>query len=338
MRRRCWLVSRHRNIGTNETDGFFCPARRRPAAILYVLPGAATTQGEKRRRFMFRYFCVVILGAALVLSLSIPLPAFAAANRCATPLTDQNIPAHFTRLARLQMALEYSTAAVDIRQVQLHAVDRDMVRVDAFVHVTKAGAENATPFWITGWLSRCQGTLIVRGNSWLADGRLIAPRYRVQQLPGRGLVLGRDDAPLHVIAFVDSRCPHCHRLIGYARELLKRGAIRIELRQVAYLETAVEAVQDVRLYETVLFNTRPGGLGVEDYLNMLSELNSTLPADTHAPDYAKALALIQTNTATARDVLHVSAVPAVLVLDKKASGEYRLTGLAEMNRLFQPEL
>lgn len=270
--------------------------------------------------------------------LSLCMPLAAAENICAHPLTDHDAPAHFTRLARLQMTMEYGAAAVDIRKVQLHPVDRDVVRVDAFVQVTKADAGNAASFWITGWLSRCQGTLIVRGNTWLADGRLSAPRYTVQQLPGRGLVLGKDSAPLQVIAFVDSRCPHCHRLIGYARDLLKTGAIRIEFRQVAYLETAVEALKDARLNETALFNTRPGGLSAEDYLDMVGELNSTLEIDTTTPDYAKALTLIQTNTSTARDVLHVSAVPAVLVLDKKSSGEYRLTGLAEMNRLLQPEL
>lgn len=278
------------------------------------------------------------LFAVLLLSLAIQLSAFAAENICAQPLADQDAPAHFTRLARLQMAMEYGTATVDIRKVQLHPVDRDVVRMDAFVQVTKIGADNAASFWITGWLSRCQGTLIVRGNTWLADGRLVTPRYTVQQLPGRGLVLGKDTAPLKVIAFVDSRCPHCHRLIAYARDLLKIGAIRIEFRQVAYLETAVEAVKDARLYETSLFNTRPGGLGAEDYLDMVGELNSTLEVDANAPDYEKALALIQTNTSTARDVLHVSAVPAVLILDKKQTGEYRLAGLAEMNRLFQPDL
>lgn len=278
------------------------------------------------------------LFAVLILSGYLPLPVFAAEKICARPLAQQTAPAHFIRLARLQMALEYGTAPVAISKVQLHPVDRDIVRVDAFVQVTGKDPGKTPPFWISGWLSRCQGTLILRGNTWLADGRLVTPRYTAQQLPGRGLVLGKDTAPLSVIAFVDSRCPHCHRLIGYARELVKTGTLRIELRQVAYLETPVEAVQDVRLYETLLFNTRPGGLGAEDYLNMLSELNSTLPADTRAPDYEKALALIQTNTATARDVLHVSAVPAVLVLDKITTGEYRLTGLAEMNRLFQPEL
>ena len=275
--------------------------------------------------------------AVLILSLYLPLFAFAAETICPRPLADQNAPAHFTRLARLQMALEYGRAGIHIHKVQLHPVDRDVVRVDAFVQVAKRDAATAE-FWITGWLSRCQGTLILRGNTWLASGSLVTPRYTVQQLPGRGLVLGKEQAPLHVIAFVDSRCPHCHRLIAYARELLKTGAIHIEFRQVAYLETATEAVKDVRLYETPLFNTRPGALGVEDYLNMLGELNSTLEADTHAPDYAKALELIQTNTSTARDVLHVSVVPAVLVLDIKNSGQYRLTGLAEMNRLFQPEL
>ena len=276
------------------------------------------------------------LFAVLVLNMSTPVSVLAAENVCAQPLPDQDAPAHFTRLARLQMALEYGTTGVDIRKVQLLPVDGDIVRVDAFVQVTKADAGNAASFWITGWLSRCQGTLILRGNTWLADGRLVMPRYTVQQLPGRGLVLGKDDAPLNVIAFVDSRCPHCHRLIGYARELLKKGAIRIEFRQVAYLETAIEAVKDARLYETALFNTRPGALGAEDYLDMVGELNSTLEADANAPDYEKALALIQTNTGTARDVLHVSAVPAVLVLDNKSTGEYRLAGLAEMNRLLQP--
>ena len=278
------------------------------------------------------------LFAAMAVSVCVQLPSFAAENICPQPLTDQDAPAHFTRLARLQMAMEYGTAAVEIRKVQMHSVDRDVVRADAFVQVTKTGFVNAASFWITGWLSRCQGTLIVRGNTWLADGRLITPRYSAQQLPGRGLVLGKENAPLHVIAFVDSRCPHCHRLIAYARDLLKLGAIRIEFRQVAYLETAVEAVKDARVYETSLFNTRPAALGVDDYLDMLGDLNSTLDVDTNAPDYEKALTLIQANTTTARDILHVSAVPAVLILDKKETGEYRLAGLAEMNRLFQPDL
>ena len=273
-----------------------------------------------------------------ILSFWMQLPVFAAGKICAQPLTDQAAPAHFTRLARLQMTLEYGASVIDVRTVQLHPVDLDVVRIDAFVQVAKVSAGNAASFWMTGWLSRCQGTLIVRGNTWLADGSLVAPRFTAQQLPGRGLVLGKDDAPLSLIAFVDSRCPHCHRLIGYARELLKKGVIRIEFRQVAYLETAIEAVKDARLYETSLFNTRPSALGAEDYLDMVGELNSALEVDTQAPDYEKALALIQTNTNTARDILHVSAVPAVLVLDKKSSGEYRLTGLAEMNRLFQPDL
>ena len=274
----------------------------------------------------------------LSMCMQCPVSVSAAENICARPLAERDAPAHFTRLARLQMALEYGKAGVDFSQVELHPVDRDVMRVDAFVQVTKADAGNAASLWITGWLSRCQGTLIVRGNTWLADGRLVTPRFTLRQLPGRGLALGKDDAPLNVIAFVDSRCPHCHRLIGYARDLLKQGAIRIEFRQVAYLETAVEAVKDARLYETELFKPRPAALSADAYLDMVGELNSTLEADVNAPAYAKALALIQTNTATARAVLHVSAVPAVLVLDKKTSGEYRLTGLAEMNRLLQPDL
>ncbi len=68
-----WPVSRTGNNGTNETDGFFRQARRRPAAALIVRQGAATTHGEKRRCFMFRYFrfatlVITLLGLASLLA------------------------------------------------------------------------------------------------------------------------------------------------------------------------------------------------------------------------------------------------------------------------------
>lgn len=264
--------------------------------------------------------------------------AVAAESVCSAPLADAVIPAQFSRLARLQLTLEYGAAGLDIQKVHAHAIDRALVRVEAQVQVRKTLPDNAATFWISGFVDRCTGTLLLRGNAWLADGTLVTSRYTREQLPGRGIVLGNANAPLHVIAFVDSRCPHCHRLIGYARELLKKNAVYIELRQVAYLETAVDAIKDTRLHETTLFTDGAHAASADSYLEALGELNSTLDVDTSDPLYEKGLALIQTNTQTARDVLHVSSVPAVLVLDRPQTGEYRLVGLNEMNRLFQPDL
>ena len=70
---RLLLVLRTRNSGTNETDGFFRQARRRPAVVWGIRQGAATTHGEKRRCFMFRYFrfatlVITLLGLASLLA------------------------------------------------------------------------------------------------------------------------------------------------------------------------------------------------------------------------------------------------------------------------------
>lgn len=256
---------------------------------------------------------------------------------CAQPVQLVDAPKHFVRLARKQLALEYGNASVDLQNVHAHPVGGDLFRVDAQLSVTKPDQDIAAASWLTGWLSRCAGTLVLRGNTWLADGTLVTPRYTRKQLPGNGLVMGRGDAPLQAIVFVDSRCPHCHRLIAYARDLLLKDAIQIEFRQVAYLETAIEAAKDTRIHESSLFRDA-AALRPDAYLDMLGEFNNTADVDVDAPTYEKGLALIQTNTSTARDILHVTSVPAVLVLDHKKTGEYRLVGLTEMNRLFQPEL
>lgn len=277
-------------------------------------------------------------GAVLLLAANSVPSATSAEAMCPAPLADAAVPAHFASLARRQLTLEYGPTGLDIQKIQAFPVGRSLLRVEAQVQVRKTLPDNATTFWVTGWLNRCDGTLVLRGHAWLADGTLVAPRYTLEQLPGRGLVLGSPDAPLHVIAFVDSRCPHCHCLIAYARELLKKNALHIEFRQVAFLETAVEAIKDTRIHETALFVDDAGATGAEAYLDTLSEFNSTLEIDIGHPLYERGLALLQTNTQTAREVLRVSAVPAVLVLDRPKTREYRLVGLNEMNRLFQPDL
>lgn len=278
-------------------------------------------------------FCV-----ALSVVIFAPWAFAAPGSICVRPVQEKDAAAHFERLARKQLALDYGSAMVDLQRIHALAVGSDLFRVEALMHVVKPEHDNAASYWITGWLSRCEGTLVLRGNTWLADGTLVTPRFTRAQLPGQGLVLGREDAPLQVVVFVDSRCPHCHRLIGYARDLLLKDAIHIEFRQVAYLETTVEAAKDTRIHETSLVHAGPGALRADDYLDMLGELNNAMDIDVDTPAYEKGLALIQTNTSTARDLLHVSTVPAVLVLDRKNTGEYRLVGLTEMNRLFQPEL
>jgi len=47
-----WLVVRSAKTVTNEMDGFFRQARRRPAAVCGIRQGAVTTPGGKIRRFM----------------------------------------------------------------------------------------------------------------------------------------------------------------------------------------------------------------------------------------------------------------------------------------------
>lgn len=281
----------------------------------------------------FFFFCAVL--HALIFSSWV---AAAPVGNCARPVLEKDAAAHFERLARKQLALEYGNASVDLQRIHAQPVGSDLFRVEALMRVAKPDRDNAASYWITGWLSRCEGTLVLRGNTWLADGTLVTPRFTRAQLPGQGLVMGREDAPLQVLVFVDSRCPHCHRLIAYARDLLLKDAIHIEFRQVAYLETTVEAAKDTRIHETALVREAPGALRADDYLDMLGEFNNAMDIDVDTPAYEKGLALIQTNTATARDILHVSTVPAVLVLDRKNTGEYRLVGLTEMNRLFQPEM
>ncbi len=281
-----------------------------------------------------------IVWLSVVVSLLATFVAQGADSRCSAPLSDKDIPVQFERLARKQLELEYGQEKFLISRIEVKHVDRVLSRIEARVQVSKKAdaEEGGALFWVRGWMNRCDGTLIFRGNTWLADGSLESPRYSLKQLPGAGIIYGEKNAPLKVIAFVDSRCPHCHRLIAYARELLKKGELQIEVRQVAYLETAVEAVKDTRFHETTAVQSGSGALGGEAYLDMLSEFNNTMEIDTSTENYERGLALIQTNTQTARDVLHVTTVPSVLVLDRPKTGEYRLTSLAELNRLFQPDL
>jgi len=272
---------------------------------------------------------------------------------CARPIAEKDITVFFERSAKLQLKLEFGDGPIKISRLKPMKVGPSLVRVDGQATLRKPGREDQTEKRITGWVERCQGVVIIRGNTWLADGTLSVPRYTREQLHGRGLVLGKPEAPLHLIAFVDSRCPHCHRLMGYAFQLVESGKVYIEVRQTAFLETAKEALQDTRLHETSLIKrvtSKDGGkensdaktsvveTSDADYFEMLSGLSNDENIPVTAPGFDKALSLLKKNTKTARDVLGITNVPALLVLDNKKDGRYRLAGYWEMNRLLQPGL
>lgn len=264
---------------------------------------------------------------------------------CARPIADKDITVFFERSARLQLKLEFGDGPIKISRLKPMKVGPSLVRVDGQAMLRKPGREDQTEKRITGWVERCQGVVIIRGNTWLTDGTLVVPRYSREQLHGRGLVLGKPEAPLHLIAFVDSRCPHCHRLMSYAVQLVESGKIYIEVRQTAFLESVKEALRDTRLLETSLIRMADSGnesSGVltsnADYFEMLSGLSNDEEIPVTAPGYDRAVNFLKQNTKTARNVLGITNVPALLVLDNKEDGLYRLAGYWEMNRLLQPDL
>lgn len=293
-----------------------------------------------------QFFYKPVLLLALLYGVLFSSEIFAAEGiACARPVAEKDISAFFERSARLQLKLEFGDGPIKISKLKPMKVGPSLIRVDGQAILRQPGREDESEKRITGWVERCQGVVIIRGNTWLADGTLVVPRYSRDQLRGRGLVLGKPEAPLHLIAFVDSRCPHCHRLMGYAVQLVESGKIYIEIRQTAFLETAKEALQDTRLPETSLIRTaasgkKSGGIKTSDadYFEMLSGLSNDGDIPVTTPGYEKALNLLKQNTRTARNVLGITNVPALLVLDNKKDGLYRLAGYWEMNRLLQPDL
>ncbi|NOX43607.1 MAG: thioredoxin domain-containing protein [Gammaproteobacteria bacterium] len=257
---------------------------------------------------------------------------------CDQPISDKTINTYFEKLALKQMALEFGQEDLVLSGTQQYPVGPDLVRVESFLKFRKPGRENLSTMRIKGWISRCRGTLIIRGNTWLQDGTLAVQRYKNSDLPGDGFVFGDKNSSVHVIAYVDSRCPECHRLIAYMRELVKDKKMYIELRQTAFLETAQEAVQDTQLQLTSKFDDSGQAISEQDYIEMLGGFNSEDKIDANTQAYKKALMMIEKNTRTARHVLYITSVPGVLVMDDKKNNAYRLTSFWEMNRLFQPDL
>ena len=261
-----------------------------------------------------------------------------AGNFCSQPMVDNKIDKHFEVLALKQMALEFGEGELELSGTEHYPVGPDLVRVESFLKFRKPGRVSLSTMRVKGWISRCQATLIIRGNTWLADGTLVVERYQKSDLPGDGFIFGDKTATIHVVVFVDSRCPQCHRLISYMRELVKDGKMYIELRQTAFLETAAEAVKDSQLHLTDKFSFTNQAISQAEYVELLGGFSSDDTVDVNSQAYKNALAMVEENTRTARQILHLTSVPGVLVLDDKEKKAYRLTSFWEMNRLFQPDL
>ncbi|NOZ54407.1 MAG: thioredoxin domain-containing protein [Gammaproteobacteria bacterium] len=257
---------------------------------------------------------------------------------CDNLLDEGEVASLFKQNVLRQLALEFGESGLFVYELQQSPVDAVITRLEAYAKYKKLGQTGLATLRVKGWVSRCEGTTMIRDNTWLADGTLVTQRYMPEQLPGKGVQLGDKNAATHVMVFVDSRCPHCHRLLSYANALIEQGKIFLEIRQVAYLETVEEALQDTRLFDTALIDPHNSTLSISDYVEMLAGFNSERAVKVKNQRYATAKTLIETNTKTAQEVLHIISVPSVLIRELKAKNQYRRTSYWEMNRIFQPDL
>lgn len=254
---------------------------------------------------------------------------------CSQPLSEQKVIETFKRNALKQLALEFGDAGLFVYGLTAFVVDDVLMRVEGYAKYPRPGQKELATMRLTGWVSRCQGTTIVRGNTWLADGALVVARYAGDTLKGVGLHWGKPNAPKRFIVYVDSRCPHCHRLISYAKKLVESGEVFLDVRQVAYLEDADAAITDTRLLETSLVLGNKKMITDNEYLELLNGFANEFAVNKTGAAYKKAQKIIRTNTATAKEILHIITVPAVLVREPDHNNQYRQMGYWEVNRIFQ---
>jgi glutaredoxin len=257
------------------------------------------------------------------------------AELCKSPLTDKDVIKIFKQNTLNQLALEFGRDGSFVYDVEMFLVDDTLTGLEAYARYPKPGQKDLARMRFKGWVNRCSGTTVVRGNTWLADGTLKVRRYSVDEMKGRGLLWGNKDAPLRFIVYLDSRCPHCHRLIEYARKLVAEGKVLLDLRQVAYLEKSEEAIQDTLLSRSSLVVKDNPPVNDEEYLELLAGNNSADDIKTDSQEYRDALKLINQNTKTAEKVLHIITVPGVLIQEKEQGNQYRKMGYWEINRIFQ---
>lgn len=256
-------------------------------------------------------------------------------GQCDKLLSDSEVERVYKQNALNQLALEFGKEGSFVYDIVRYPVDDLLVKIESYARYQKMGQKELARSRLKAWVSRCNGTTIIRGNTWLADGTLKVVRYSEEQLKGQGLVWGDKNAPMKFIVYVDSRCPHCHRLIDYARKLVEQGKVVLDVRQVAYLEDAQEAIQDTRLLQSSLVMQQNPLVDDKGYLDMLEGNNNVDVIDVNNSEYKRALKLIKRNTETAEKVLHVISVPSVLVQEREHNNLYRKMGYWEVNRIFQ---
>ena len=254
---------------------------------------------------------------------------------CSQPLSEQMVIDLFKKSTLKLLALEFGDAGLFVYDIEHFAVDQVLSRVEAYAKYPRPGQKSLSTMRVKAWVSRCHGTTIIRGNTWLADGSLVVPRYAAKDLVGKGLGWGDPNAPMRFIIYLDSRCPHCHRLISYAKKLVDAGKVFLDIRQVAYLEEIDEAITDTRLLETSLILEGVKKITDEEYLDLLSGFPNEAEIEMKGPAYDQAKTFLQSNTKTARDMLHIITVPAVFIQERGHNNHYRQMGYWEINRIFQ---
>ena len=254
---------------------------------------------------------------------------------CGQPLSDQAIIKSFKQNTLRQLALEFGDAGLFVYDIEHYEIDDLLVRVEAYAKYPRPGQKELATMRVKAWVSRCKGTTVVRGNTWLADGTLVVPRYAANDLAGNGLQWGNPNAPMRFIVYLDSRCPHCHRLISYAKKLIDSGKVFLDIRQVAYLEDIDAAITDTRLLESSLVLGETKKISDDEYLDLLSGFPNESTISLVGDSYEKAKNFLQLNTKTAQEILHIITVPAVFIQEKEHKNHYRQMGYWEINRIFQ---